>query len=65
MTELEVLQSFRRNADGTWTAVRGFTVGGVSMGPGVSFSRGVSFSGVDMASELDALAAKYPFSVIH
>ena len=63
MTDIEVLQCFRRNADGTWTATKPFSIGGVSMGPGVSFSRGVAFSGVDLASMLDQLAARYPFAV--
>lgn len=30
------------------------------MGPGVSFRRGVSFSGLDVATMLDELAARYP-----
>ena len=63
MTELEVLQCFRRNANGSWTAIKPFSIGGVSMGPGVSFIPGVSFSHVDLASTLTALATKYPWAV--
>lgn len=63
MTEIELLQCFRRNGNGTWSALKSITVGGVTMGPGVSFSRGVSFSGVDVAHLLDQLAIKYPWAV--
>jgi hypothetical protein len=63
MTEIEVLQSFRRNANGSWTALKPFSIGGVSAGPGISFSRGVAFSGLDLAALLDQLAAKYPWAV--
>jgi hypothetical protein len=63
MTEIEVLQCFRRNGPGSWTAIKPFQIGGVSMSPGVSFTRGVVMNGVDMAAQLDQLAAKYPASV--
>lgn len=63
MTEQEVLQSFRRNEDGSWQALRSVQIsaGGVGMtiGPGMSFSRGIQFMGVDLAAYLDSLAAKY------
>jgi hypothetical protein len=64
MTEIEVLQSFRRNGPGSWSCIKPITIGAVSMGPGVSFTRGVSMSGVNMAEQLDQLAAKYPGSVV-
>jgi len=44
---------FTHNANGTWTPNVRVTLGGVSMGPGVTFSRGIQFGGVDLAAELD------------
>lgn len=58
MTDQELLSHFERQGPGQWTTIKPFQVGGVSMGPGVSFTRGVSMSGVDMAAELDAAAAR-------
>lgn len=63
MTEVEFLQCFRRNFDGTWAAVKPVNIGGVGMGPGVSFSRGVSMGGMEVAAVLDQLAAKYPWAI--
>ena len=45
---------FHRLANGSWTPRRPVAVGGVALTPGVSFSRGVSFGGVDVAAVLDA-----------
>lgn len=42
-------QVFSRNADGSCTPRGAVQIGGVTMGPGVSFTAGVSFSGVDIA----------------
>ncbi len=45
---------FRKNQDGSWSPVVPIQIGGVSMGPGVSFNSGVLFEGVDLASQLEA-----------
>ena len=63
MNEHEILQSFRRNSDGTWTALKSVAVSGVRMEASVVFSRGALFSGIDVAAYLDHLAATYPLSV--
>lgn len=64
MTEIEFLQCFRRNLDGSWSVIRPINIGGVAMGPGVSFTRGVSMGGMEVAAVLDQLALKYPFSLL-
>jgi len=43
-------QVFAQNPDGTVTPRTQVSVGGVTMGPGVTFTRGVVFSGIDIAS---------------
>ncbi len=63
MNEHEILQSFRHNGNGTWSPLKTVAVGGVSMEPGVIFSRGVPFGGIDVAAYLDDLAERYPLSV--
>ena len=63
MNEHEILQSFRHNRNGTWTPLKTVAVAGVTMEPGVVFSRGVPFSGIDVAAYLDDLAQRYPLSV--
>jgi hypothetical protein len=63
MTEVEFLQSFARNLDGSWRAIKPVQIGGVGMGPGVAFGHGVSMGGVNVAATLDQLAAKYPWAV--
>ena len=45
---------FRRQPDGSWTPRRPVVVGGMTVTPAMSFSRGVSFGGVDAAATLDA-----------
>ena len=63
MTELEVLDSFQRQPNGMWACVRPVTIKGpsgeISIGPGMSFSRGVAFMGIDLAAMLDELALKH------
>lgn len=63
MTEKEILQCFRREPSGMWRCVRGVTLSGpngsIGMGPGMSFGRGVAFMGIDLASYLDGLVARY------
>ena len=39
---------FQINANGSITPKVRIGIGGVTMGPGVSFGRGVSFSGIDL-----------------
>ncbi len=42
---------FEDNGDGSYTSKHRVKIGGITMGPGgVSFTEGVSFSGVDIAS---------------
>ena len=40
---------FSQNRDGSITPRKMVSIGGVTMGPGVAFGAGVSFSGVDLA----------------
>jgi hypothetical protein len=64
MTEIEILQCFRRNANGSWTGVKECQIGGMTMGLGNVFGRnGIVVNGVDVAAFLDRLAAKYPQAV--
>jgi hypothetical protein len=63
MNQHEILQSFLRNNDGTWSPLKTISVAGVRMEQGMSFTRGVKFSGIDVAAFLDDLAANYPLSV--
>jgi hypothetical protein len=46
--------SWRRNPNGSWTSIGPWQFGGVSGGAGVTVTRGVSMSGVDIAAWLDA-----------
>ena len=45
---------FRRQPDGSWSPRRPVTIGGMTLTPAMSFSRGVSFGGVDVGAALDA-----------
>jgi hypothetical protein len=63
MNQHEILQSFWHNSDGTWTPMKIVAIAGVTMEPGVVFSRGRLFSGIDVAAFLDDLATNYPLSV--
>ena len=53
-----ILQSFRRNTDGSWTCIAPVTLEGpqgrIQVVEGASFRRGSSFMGVDIARFLDA-----------
>lgn len=40
---------FKTNTDGSIEPLKVVRIGGVQMGPGVRFGRGVSFGGVDLA----------------
>lgn len=48
--KLKFSEVFTKKPDGSITPLRPIRIGGVSLGPGVSFSRGVSFSGIDIFS---------------
>jgi len=41
---------FQANPDGSCSPKCRVRIGGVSMGPGIAFGRGVSFAGVDIAN---------------
>ena len=41
-------QIFKVNIDGSIEPLRPVRIGGVQMGPGVKFGKGVSFSGIDL-----------------
>ena len=43
-------QVFQVNPDGTVTPRAPVQIGGIQMGPGVTFGRGVQFAGVDLAA---------------
>lgn len=42
-------QIFKVNIDGSIEPLRPVRIGGVQMGPGVKFGKGVSFSGIDLS----------------
>jgi hypothetical protein len=63
MNQHEILQSFWRNADGSWTPSKVIAVAGVQMEPGVRFRRGHPVGGIDVAAFLDDLATNYPLSI--
>ena len=48
-TTINFYQIFRINTDGSIEPLRPVRIGGVQMGPGVKFGKGVSFSGVDLS----------------
>ena len=59
MTQQNVCGAFQRNDNGTWTSIDSATISGpgggiIQIGPGMTFSRGVQFMGVDLAAWLDA-----------
>lgn len=41
-------QVFRQNSDGSLASVRSVSIGGVVLGPNVTFSRGVKFGNIDL-----------------
>lgn len=45
--------AFIHHANGSWSPKVPVKVGAVTMGPGVSFSEGVQFGGVDLAHKLN------------
>ena len=63
MNEIEFLQSFRRNGDGTWSVTRPITIGSASMGPGATLGAGAFVGGLNIVETLNGLAAKHPHLV--
>ena len=62
MTEGEFLSRFQREPTGTWTCIRPIKIdvpdGPLFVAQGQSFAPGGSFLGLDLAKELDRMAAK-------
>jgi hypothetical protein len=63
MTEAEFLSRFQRDPSGAWACTKPIMIDGPS-GPvliaqGESFSPGLLFMGLDLAKELDRMAAKH------
>lgn len=44
---------YQRNQDGSWAPVHAVTINGTTLNPGVSFSEGQSFGGVNLAAQLN------------
>jgi hypothetical protein len=45
---------YRRQKDGAWTPRKPVVVGGMALTPSMSFTPGVAFNGIDLASLLNA-----------
>jgi hypothetical protein len=58
------IDSFRRNADGSWTCVASVTLasrgGPIRFTEGATFSTGMMFMGIRVAKLLDEMAKYYP-----
>ena len=66
MTEVQFLNRFKRQPNGEWACTKPIKINGPS-GPlmideGTSFSPGALFMGLDLAKELDQMAAKHRLS---
>jgi hypothetical protein len=63
MTELEFLNRFQRSPNGVWACTNPINVNGpnglVVIGQGTRFGPGTLFLGLDLARELDQMAAKH------
>ena len=63
MTEVEFLNRFQRQPQGAWSCTKPIKVdapsGPVMIDQGASFSPGALFMGLDLAKELDQIAAKH------
>lgn len=63
MTELEFLNRFQRSPNGIWACKKPINVNGpnglVIIGQGARFGPGTWFLGLDLAKELDQMAAKH------
>ena len=66
MTEVEFLNRFQRRPNGVWACTKPTKIDGPSgpiiIGEGASCEPGASFMGLDLAKELDPMAAKHPSS---
>ena len=69
MTEMEFLNRFQRQPNGVWACTKPINVKGPSgpvvIGQGASFKPGALFMGLDLAKELDQMAAKHGFAKPH
>ena len=64
MTETQFLNRFQRQPNGGWACTKPIKINGHPSGPlmieeGTSFSPGALFLGLDLAMELDQMAAKH------
>jgi hypothetical protein len=63
MTELEFLNSFRRQPNGVWACTKPIKVDGpnspITIDQGASFRPGALFMGINLAKELEQLAVKH------
>jgi hypothetical protein len=63
MTELQFLERFQRQPDGAWACTKPIKVNGPSgaimIDEGTNFCPGTLFMGLDLAKELDHMAAKH------
>lgn len=63
MTEADFLNRFQRQPNGVWACTKPIKVDGpggpVMIDQGASFSPGALFMGLDLAKELDQMAAKH------
>ena len=66
MTEVEFLKRFQRQPNGVWACTKPIKVDGpkgpIIIGQGASFGPGVLFMGLELAKELDQMAAKNPLT---
>jgi len=57
MNNIDLCTSFKKNQDGSWTSIKAVEIqgpsGSIKIGPGMTFNRGVSFMGLDLAKLLD------------
>jgi hypothetical protein len=63
VTEAEFLNRFQRQPNGVWACTKPIKIDGPNgpmiIGQGASFEPGASFMGLDLANELDQMAAKH------
>ena len=63
MTEVEFLNRFLRQPNGVWACTKPIKIDGpkgpIFIGQGTSFGPGALFMGLDLAKELDQMAAKH------
>jgi hypothetical protein len=63
VTEVEFLTRFQRGPNGVWACTKPIKIEGpngpIIIGQGASFKPGASFLGLDLAKELDQMAAKH------